>query len=87
MDVTVKNMATIISSLRQSSHHATFMKRAFNIIDTEKSTGSETVTRHGQHPSTYLERYCVSVTLVRVDSMRKNSDLCNEGPKKMLTHI
>lgn len=87
MDETVTNMAPTICTLRQSSHHETFMKRGLNCINAEKSSGSETVPIHRPQPSTYLVREGVSVTLLQIDAMKKNYHVCNEATNLILTPI
>lgn len=79
MDETDKILAPTIYTLRKRSYNEPFMECGLNIINIKKSTGSKTVTRQIQQPFTYLVRDAVYVILVQIDSMRKSSDLCNNG--------
>lgn len=49
------------------------MRSGLNIINTKKSTGSETITRYSQQPSTCLLRDGFYVTLVQIDAIARHS--------------
>lgn len=63
------------------------MKRVFNKINYEQSTGLKIIVRHIQQSSTHLVRDRASVKLVLIDSRRQNSDTQKNGSKIILTPI